>query len=84
MCLGVPGKIVKVEENPLGMTMGKVDFAGILKAHLRDRVEKHGSSLACRLLGGLQLPGRDQPPGGGSHQGERQQGDQVTYAESRW
>ncbi len=31
MCLGVPGKVVKIEENPLGMTMGKVDFAGITK-----------------------------------------------------
>ena len=27
MCLGVPGKVVKIEENPLGMTMGRVDFA---------------------------------------------------------
>ncbi|MBS1251873.1 MAG: Hydrogenase maturation factor HybG [Anaerolineales bacterium] len=31
MCLGVPGKVVEVEENPLGMTMGKVSFAGITK-----------------------------------------------------
>ncbi len=31
MCLGVPGKVVKIEENPLGMTMGRVDFAGITK-----------------------------------------------------
>jgi hydrogenase expression/formation protein HypC len=31
MCLGVPGKIVKIEENPSGMTMGKVDFGGITK-----------------------------------------------------
>ena len=31
MCLGVPGKVVEIEENPLGMTMGKVSFAGITK-----------------------------------------------------
>jgi hydrogenase expression/formation protein HypC len=31
MCLGVPGKVVKIEENPLGMTMGRIDFAGITK-----------------------------------------------------
>lgn len=31
MCLGVPGKIVEIQENPLGMTMGKVNFSGITK-----------------------------------------------------
>jgi len=31
MCLGVPGKIIEIQENPIGMTMGKVDFAGIVK-----------------------------------------------------
>lgn len=31
MCLGVPGKVVSMEENPLGMTMGRVSFAGIVK-----------------------------------------------------
>ena len=31
MCLGIPGKVVEVEENPLGMTMGKVSFGGIVK-----------------------------------------------------
>lgn len=31
MCLGVPGKIVAIESDPLGMTMGKVSFAGITK-----------------------------------------------------
>lgn len=31
MCLGVPGKIVSIESDPLGMTMGKVSFAGITK-----------------------------------------------------
>ena len=31
MCLGVPGKVIKLEENPLGMTMGTVSFGGITK-----------------------------------------------------
>jgi len=31
MCLGVPGKVVKIEENALGMTMGTVSFGGITK-----------------------------------------------------
>ena len=31
MCLGVPGKVISLEENPLGMTMGRVSFSGITK-----------------------------------------------------
>lgn len=31
MCLGVPGQVVSIAENPLGMTMGRVSFAGITK-----------------------------------------------------
>ena len=31
MCLGVPGKVTRVEGNPLGMAMGEVDFGGVLK-----------------------------------------------------
>ena len=31
MCLGVPGKVVEILENPVGMTMGRVSFAGIVK-----------------------------------------------------
>ena len=31
MCLGVPGKVIEIEENPVGMTMGRVSFAGIVK-----------------------------------------------------
>ncbi|MBM4464741.1 MAG: HypC/HybG/HupF family hydrogenase formation chaperone [Chloroflexi bacterium] len=31
MCLGIPGKIVSVEDNPLGIRMGKVSFGGIVK-----------------------------------------------------
>ncbi|OHB37147.1 MAG: hypothetical protein A2060_07105 [Planctomycetes bacterium GWA2_50_13] len=28
MCLGVPGKVVKIEDNALGLRMGVVDFGG--------------------------------------------------------
>mgnify|MGYP002780466090 CR=1 FL=1 len=31
MCLGVPGKVVRVDENALGLTMGRVSFGGISK-----------------------------------------------------
>ena len=31
MCLGVPGKVIAITPDPLGMTMGKVNFAGIVK-----------------------------------------------------
>jgi hydrogenase expression/formation protein HypC len=31
MCLGVPGRVTRIEENALGLTMGSVDFAGIRK-----------------------------------------------------
>lgn len=31
MCLGVPGKVIEIQSNSVGMTMGKVDFAGIVK-----------------------------------------------------
>jgi hydrogenase expression/formation protein HypC len=31
MCLGVPGKVLEIEPNSLGMTMGKVSFGGIAK-----------------------------------------------------
>jgi hydrogenase expression/formation protein HypC len=31
MCLGVPGKVLRVDENPIGMTMGQVSFGGIVK-----------------------------------------------------
>lgn len=32
MCLGVPGKVIEIEENPPGMTMGTVSFGGIKKS----------------------------------------------------
>lgn len=31
MCLGVPGRIVQIDTDPLGMNMGKVSFGGIVK-----------------------------------------------------
>ena len=31
MCLGVPGKVVEIQLNAAGITMGKVDFSGIVK-----------------------------------------------------
>ncbi len=31
MCLGVPGKIISIDDNPQGMKMGRVSFAGIVK-----------------------------------------------------
>jgi hydrogenase expression/formation protein HypC len=31
MCLGIPGKVVRIERNPLGMTVGKVEFGGVTK-----------------------------------------------------
>lgn len=31
MCLGVPGQVLEVREDSLGMTMGRVSFAGINK-----------------------------------------------------
>lgn len=31
MCLGVPGKVVSIEPDDLGMTMGSVSFGGVLK-----------------------------------------------------
>jgi len=31
MCLGVPGQIVDIEEDSIGMPMGKVSFGGVMK-----------------------------------------------------
>ena len=31
MCLGVPGKILEIRPDPLGLNMGRVSFAGITK-----------------------------------------------------
>jgi hydrogenase expression/formation protein HypC len=31
MCLAVPGKVLSIEPNEIGMTMGRVSFGGITK-----------------------------------------------------
>ena len=31
MCLGIPGKVMQIEQNEAGLTMGKVNFGGIAK-----------------------------------------------------
>lgn len=31
MCLAIPGKVISIQENPLGMTMGRVSFGGVVK-----------------------------------------------------
>jgi hydrogenase expression/formation protein HypC len=31
MCLGVPGKVLEISANSLGMAMGKVSFGGVAK-----------------------------------------------------
>jgi len=31
MCLGVPGKLIAIQQDPLGIHMGKVSFGGITK-----------------------------------------------------
>ena len=31
MCLGVPGQVLEIVESPVGMTMGKVSFGGVVK-----------------------------------------------------
>lgn len=58
MCLGVPGKILSIESNPLGITMGKVSFGGVAKevclayvpeAHIDDYVIVHAGFALNRL-----------------------------------
>lgn len=31
MCLGVPGKVIDVYNDPLGIAMGRISFSGIVK-----------------------------------------------------
>ncbi|MCL4539253.1 MAG: HypC/HybG/HupF family hydrogenase formation chaperone [Bacteroidetes bacterium] len=31
MCLGVPGRVIRIDESRPGMTMGMVDFGGVSK-----------------------------------------------------
>jgi len=58
MCLGVPGKVLEIEPNSLGMTMGKVSFGGIAKeaclayvpeARVGDYVIVHAGFAISRL-----------------------------------
>ena len=58
MCLGVPGRILEIEPNSLGMTMGKVSFGGIAKevclayvpeAQVGDYVIVHAGFAISRL-----------------------------------
>jgi len=58
MCLAVPGKIINIEENPLGVNMGKVSFGGIVKeaclaftpeAQVGDYVIVHAGFAISRL-----------------------------------
>ena len=58
MCLGIPGKIISVEDNPLGIRMGKVSFGGIVKevclaytpeAQVEDYVVVHVGFAISRL-----------------------------------
>jgi hydrogenase expression/formation protein HypC len=58
MCLGVPGKVISIEDNPLGVRMGKVSFGGIVKevclaytpeAQVEDYVIVHAGFAISRL-----------------------------------
>jgi hydrogenase expression/formation protein HypC len=58
MCLGVPGRVLEIEPNSLGMTMGKVSFGGIAKevclayvpeAQVGDYVIVHAGFAISRL-----------------------------------
>jgi hydrogenase expression/formation protein HypC len=58
MCLGVPGKVINIEDNPLGVRMGKVSFGGIVKevclaytpeAQIEDYVIVHAGFAISRL-----------------------------------
>jgi hydrogenase expression/formation protein HypC len=58
MCLAVPGKVLEIEPNSLGMTMGKVSFGGIAKevclayvpeAQVGDYVIVHAGFAISRL-----------------------------------
>ncbi len=31
MCLGVPGQVLSIEPSPIGLTMGRVSFGGVVK-----------------------------------------------------
>jgi hydrogenase expression/formation protein HypC len=31
MCLGIPGEVLSIEQNPAGIAMGKVSFGGVVR-----------------------------------------------------
>jgi hydrogenase expression/formation protein HypC len=31
MCLAVPGRVIEIQPNPLGMTVGRASFGGVVK-----------------------------------------------------
>jgi hydrogenase expression/formation protein HypC len=58
MCLGIPGEILEIDPNSLGMMMGKVSFGGIAKevclayvpeARVGDYVIVHAGFAISRL-----------------------------------
>ncbi len=58
MCLGIPGKVLEIERNALGIAMGKVSFGGIAKevclayvpeAEVGDYVIVHAGFAISRL-----------------------------------
>jgi hydrogenase expression/formation protein HypC len=58
MCLGVPGRVLEIEPNSLGMTMGRVSFGDIAKevclayvpeAQVGDYVIVHAGFAISRL-----------------------------------
>lgn len=58
MCLGVPGKVLEIQPDPLGITMGKVAFGGIARevclayvpeAQVGDYVIVHAGFAISRL-----------------------------------
>jgi hydrogenase expression/formation protein HypC len=58
MCLGVPGKVLSLEPNALGIIMGKVSFGGVAKevclayvpeAQVGDYVIVHAGFALSRL-----------------------------------
>ena len=58
MCLGVPGKIVRIDESPFGVHTGRVDFGGVSRdvclayvpdAHVDDYVVVHVGFAISRI-----------------------------------
>ena len=45
MCLGVPGRVISIEDNPLGLHMGKGSFGGIVAGASQDVLTNRGPRL---------------------------------------